>query len=107
VAGIVGIQQSSAYVASKHGVVGVTKTFALEHPEVKINAIAPGYIRTPMTAAPGEASRNARDKAANWTALKRFGLPEEIAEAIVWLLSRRSNFVHGTCLEVDGGYLAH
>ncbi|KPI36349.1 3-oxoacyl-[acyl-carrier-protein] FabG [Cyphellophora attinorum] len=107
IAGHIGIQQSSAYVASKHGVVGLTRTFALENPQVKINAIAPGYIKTPMTSEPGEMSRNAREKVANWTALQRFGLPEEVAEAILWLLSSRSNFVHGTSLAIDGGYLAH
>ncbi|KLO94354.1 Uncharacterized protein LW93_11920 [Fusarium fujikuroi] len=106
IAGLIGIRCSSAYVASKHGVSGITKNFALDYPEIKINAVAPGYIATPMTAAPGEMSRNAHEKVANWVPMKRFGLPEEIAETIVWLLSDRSNFVHGTLIAVDGGYTA-
>ncbi|RGP78259.1 3-oxoacyl-acyl-carrier reductase [Fusarium longipes] len=106
IAGMIGIRYSSAYVASKHGVSGLTKNFALDYPEIKINAVAPGYVATPMTAAPGEMSRNAKEKVANSVPLKRFGLPEEIAETIVWLLSSRSNFVHGTLIAVDGGYTA-
>jgi NAD(P)-dependent dehydrogenase (short-subunit alcohol dehydrogenase family) len=60
-----------------------------------------------LTDAPGEMRRNALDKIENWTPMKRFGLPEEIAEGVVWLLGSRSNFVHGSLLSMDGGYLTH
>jgi NAD(P)-dependent dehydrogenase (short-subunit alcohol dehydrogenase family) len=105
--GLVGLRHSGAYTAAKHGVVGITQTAALDYPEVKSNAVVPGYIQTPLTLAPGEMRRNALDKVENWTPVKRFGLPEEVAESIVWLLGSRSNFVHGSCLTIDGGYLAH
>ena len=100
-----GLKHSGAYTAAKHGVVGVTKTFSLDYPEVKINAVVPGYIETPLTLAPGYMRTNALDKVENWTPMKRFGLPAEIAECVVWLLGSRSNFVHGSCLTSDGGYL--
>ncbi|EWG42569.1 hypothetical protein FVEG_04335 [Fusarium verticillioides 7600] len=106
IAGLIGIRYSSAYVAFKHGVSGITKNFALDYPEIKVNAVAPGYIATPITSAPGEMSRNAREKVANWVPMKRFGQPEEVAETIVWLLSGRSNFVHGTLIAIDSGYTA-
>jgi NAD(P)-dependent dehydrogenase (short-subunit alcohol dehydrogenase family) len=106
-AGVAGLQHSGAYTAAKHGVVGITKTMALDYPEVKCNAIIPGYILTPLTSAPGYMRTNALNKVENWTPMKRFGLPEEVAEANVWLLGNRSNFVHGSCLTMDGGYLAH
>ncbi|KAF5646988.1 dehydrogenase [Fusarium tjaetaba] len=79
IAGLIGIRYYTAYVASKHGVTGITKNFSLDYPEIKINAVAPGYIVTPMTSAPGEMSRDAREKVANWVPIKRFGLPEEVA----------------------------
>jgi NAD(P)-dependent dehydrogenase (short-subunit alcohol dehydrogenase family) len=102
-----GLRHSGAYTASKHGVLGITRTAALDYPSVKINAIIPGYIKTPLVDAPGEMRNNALDKVNNWTPMKRFGLPQEIAEGIVWLLSSRSNFVHGSALTMDGGYLVH
>ncbi|PNP38828.1 hypothetical protein TGAMA5MH_09051 [Trichoderma gamsii] len=105
--GLVGLRHSGAYTAAKHGVVGITQTAALDYPEVKSNAVVPGYIKTPLTSVPGEMQRNALEKVNNWTPMKRFGLPEEVAEGIVWLLGSRSNFVHGTCLTIDGGYLSH
>ncbi|KAK2616019.1 hypothetical protein N8I77_002738 [Diaporthe amygdali] len=103
---IVGLRHSGAYTSAKHGVAGITRTAALDYPEIKCNAIAPGYIKTPLTDAPGAMRDNALIKINHWTPMKRFGLPEEIAEGVVWLLGSRSNFVHGSCLVMDGGYLA-
>lgn len=102
---IAGLRHSGAYTAAKHGVAGITRTAALDYPEIKCNAIAPGYIKTPLTDAPGPMRDNALVKVNDWTPMKRFGLPEEIAEGVVWLLGSRSNFVHGSCLVMDGGYL--
>lgn len=102
---IAGLRHSGAYTAAKHGVAGLTRTASLDYPEIKCNAIAPGYIKTPLTDAPGAMRDNALIKVNEWTPMKRFGLPEEIAEGVVWLLGSRSNFVHGSCLVMDGGYL--
>jgi NAD(P)-dependent dehydrogenase (short-subunit alcohol dehydrogenase family) len=105
-AAIAGLRPSGAYTAAKHGVMGITRTAALDYPDVKIDAIAPGYIKTPLTDAPGEMRRNALDKVENWTPMGRFGFPEEIAEGVVWLLGWRSSFVHGSVLAMDGCNLA-
>ncbi|KAF2097817.1 putative 3-oxoacyl-reductase FabG [Rhizodiscina lignyota] len=104
-AAVNGLQRSGAYTAAKHGVAGLMRTAALDDPEIKNNCIVPGYIKTPLTSAPGEMRENALNKINNWTPMKRFGLPEEIAEGVVWLLGSRSNFVHGSMLTMDGGYL--
>ncbi|KAI8648288.1 hypothetical protein NCS55_01498000 [Fusarium keratoplasticum] len=104
-AAVSGLYHSGAYTAAKHGVLGLTRTSSLDHPQVKQNAVVPGWIKTPLTDAPGEMRTNALDKANNWTPLKRFGLPEEVAEAVVWLLGDRSNFIHGNVVTIDGGYL--
>lgn len=97
---------SGAYTAATHGVLGITRTGALDHPDIKLNAIVPGWIKTALMDASGGMRENALNKAHNWTPMKRFGLLEEVAEAIVWLLGDRSNFVQGTFVTMDGGYLA-
>lgn len=104
-AAVSGLYHSGAYTAAKHGVLGITRTGALDHPDIKLNAIVSGWIKTPLTDTPGELRENALNKSHNWTPMKRFGLPEEVAEAIVWLLGDRSNFVHGNFVIMDGGYL--
>jgi NAD(P)-dependent dehydrogenase (short-subunit alcohol dehydrogenase family) len=96
--GVTGGHHSGAYTAAKHGVVGITKTSCLDHPEIKSNAVVPGYIETPLTSKPGEMRNNALKKVEIWTPMQRFGRPEEVAEAVVWLLGDRSNFCHGSCL---------
>jgi NAD(P)-dependent dehydrogenase (short-subunit alcohol dehydrogenase family) len=103
----VGIAQSPAYVAAKHGVVGLTQTAALEYSSlgVRINAVGPGFIHTPMVAAlEQDAAMNATLIAAH--PIGRLGLPEEVAELVVWLASDRASFVTGAYYPVDGGYLA-
>ena len=105
IAGLVGLPNSSAYVAAKHGVVGLTKTAALEYAEanIRVNAVCPGYIRTPMT----EPSMQLRGAAIlAQTPLKRMGNPEEIAEMVVWLCSDRASYVSGAAYNVDGGWMA-
>lgn len=94
-----------AYVASKHGVVGLTKAAALDYAaqHVRINAIGPGYIDTLMLAGKDAATR-ARLGALH--PLGRLGLAEEIAELAVWLCSERASFVTGSYYPADGGYLA-
>ena len=105
IAGLAGLPTSSAYVAAKHGVVGLTKTASIEYAEanIRVNAVCPGYIRTPMTE-PGMRLRGEAILAQ--TPFKRLGNPEEIAEMVVWLCSERASFVSGVAYNVDGGYMA-
>lgn len=107
IAGLVGMATSSAYVASKHGVVGLTKTAALEYAKqgIRVNCVCPGYIETPMT----EAGRNDPDRMALMLAnepMGRIGQPEEVAETVTWLCSDAASFVTGHTMTVDGGYMA-
>ena len=107
--GLVGSwSRSGAYNASKHGVVGLTKTAALEYATagIRVNAVCPGYIRTPLIA---EALASNPEMEAQIIArhpVGRMGRPEEIAEAVVWLCSDAASFVTGHTMTVDGGYVA-
>src|SRR5215469_251178 len=105
IAGLVGLPTSSAYVAAKHGVVGLTKTAALEYAEanIRVNAVCPGYIRTRMT---DSVMQSRGDAILAQTPLKRMGSPEEIAEMVVWLCSERASYVTGAAYNVDGGWMA-
>jgi NAD(P)-dependent dehydrogenase (short-subunit alcohol dehydrogenase family) len=105
IAGLAGLPTSSAYVAAKHGVVGLTKTAAIEYAEagIRVNAVCPGYIKTPMTA-PMAPERSAAILAQ--TPARRMGDPEEIAEMVVWLASDRAGYVSGAAYNVDGGWMA-
>ena len=98
---------SAAYNASKHGVVGLTKTAALEYAQqgIRVNCVCPGYIQTPMTAQ----GMNDPEQMARIIArepIGRVGQPEEVAEAVVWLCSDAASFVTGHTMTVDGGYVA-
>ncbi len=97
-----------AYNAAKHGVVGVTKTAALEYAEVgiRVNAMCPGYILTPMTIPGIEANPELERRMVSQTPMGRMGKPEEIAEAVVWLCSDGASFVTGHTMTPDGGYMA-
>jgi NAD(P)-dependent dehydrogenase (short-subunit alcohol dehydrogenase family) len=105
IAGLAGLPNAAAYVAAKHGVVGLTKTAALEYAEAKIrvNAVCPGYIKTPMTA--GMTPERGAAVLAQ-TPMKRLGEAEEIAEMVLWLCSERASFVSGVAYNVDGGWMA-
>ncbi len=107
--GLEGLEGSSAYNASKGGVVLLTKQMAIDYgPQgIRINCICPGMIETPMTAgvrAPG--AEELRDTLRGYHNLGRFGKPEEIASAALFLASEDASFVHGTALVVDGGWTA-
>jgi NAD(P)-dependent dehydrogenase (short-subunit alcohol dehydrogenase family) len=106
IAGLIGLSSSSAYVAAKHGVVGLTKTAALEYAadKIRVNAVCPGFIETPMTAPTRASPRGAAITAQ--IPFGRFGQPEEIAEMVVWLLSDRASYVSGSAYNVDGGWVA-
>ncbi|HEY1291578.1 MAG TPA: SDR family oxidoreductase [Chloroflexota bacterium] len=106
-AGLVGIVERSAYSASKHGVVGLTRVAALEYAQrgIRINAVCPGVIRTGMTAA-RYADPVQRARSTESEPIGRWGEPEEVAAAVVWLCSDASSFVTGVALPVDGGWVA-
>ena len=105
VLGLVGGGTSSGYVAGKHGVVGLTRTAAVDHADenIRVNAVCPGYIATPMTE---DAMARRGEQIMARVPMGRMGTPEEIAEAVVWLCSDRASFVTGAAWTVDGGYTA-
>lgn len=107
VAGLIGAANMSAYIASKHGVVGLTKSVALEVAKqgIRVNAVCPGYIHTPMIQARlDDPARKERIIALE--PIGRVGDPEEAAEAVVWLCSDAASFVTGHAMPVDGGLVA-
>ncbi|MGC8476892.1 MAG: glucose 1-dehydrogenase [Acetobacteraceae bacterium] len=105
IAGLVGLPTSSAYVAAKHGVLGLTKTAAIEYAadKIRVNAVCPGYIRTKMTE---EVMSRRGEALMAMIPFHRMGTPEEIAEMVAWLCSDRASYVTGACYNVDGGYMA-
>lgn len=107
-AGLVGVPNLSAYVASKHGVVGLTKTAALEYAKagIRVNAVCPGVIQTPMVARLTSNRPDLSEALVAAEPMGRTGRPEEVAAAVVWLCSDAASFVTGHALSVDGGYVA-
>lgn len=104
--GQVGTQGSPAYVAAKHGVVGLTKAAALEYAaqNIRINAVGPGYIRTPLIT--NTLDQATLDHLVSLHPLGRLGESEEVAELILWLASPKSSFATGAYYALEGGYLA-
>lgn len=99
----------AAYTASKHGVLGLTRAGAVDHAAdgIRVNAVCPGAIETPMLLSAIEARGRDKDEVAQYLSLfGRFGDPAEIARAVLWLCSDDSSFTTGHALAVDGGYLA-
>jgi NAD(P)-dependent dehydrogenase (short-subunit alcohol dehydrogenase family) len=105
IAGLIGLATSGHYVATKHGVVGLTKTAAIEYAQdgIRVNCVNPGYIKTPMTK---ETMDERYDEIMAKVPVKRLGVPEEIAEAVVWMCSDKASFMTGASHVVDGGYSA-
>ena len=104
--GSAGTKLSPAYVAAKHGVLGLTKAAALEYADknIRINSVGPGYINTPLVM--NSLDKNALDALVGLHPIGRLGESEEIAELILWLASPKSSFVTGSYYPADGGYLA-
>ena len=106
--GLVSVPGASAYVASKSGVIGLTKTAALENAEagIRVNTVRLGYIRTPMVERVFSASPDAERLTIEKHPIGRLGNPEEVAQTVVWLCSDAASFVTGHAMAVDGGYVA-
>ena len=103
--GQVGFARASAYVAAKHGVVGLTQAAAIEYGprKIRVNAVGPGFIRTPILSGLSEEMLKSM---AQLHALKRIGEPDEVAALITFLASSEASFITGSYYAVDGGYLA-
>ncbi|HET6990549.1 MAG TPA: SDR family oxidoreductase [Bacteroidia bacterium] len=108
VAGFVAFVNIPAYVASKHGILGLTKNAAMEYARlgIRVNAVCPGVINTPMVHSGGDENKEAEKIYANLEPIGRIGEPEEIANAILWLCSDEASFVTGHSMVVDGGWIA-
>lgn len=108
VAGLQGFAGLPAYVASKHGVVGLTKTAALENAKqgIRVNVVCPGVIKTPMVDRVTGKDKAVEKQYESMEPVGRMGTAEEVAETIVWLCSDAASFVTGASLAVDGGWTA-
>lgn len=108
VAGLLGFGGLPAYVSSKHGINGLTKTAALEYANqgIRINSVCPAAVQTSMIDRILGEEGESRADLIKQHPMERFGKPEEVAEAIVWLCSEKASFITGQTLAVDGGYTA-
>lgn len=106
--GLVGVPGRAAYHAAKHGVIGMTKSAGLEYADrgVRINAICPGIIETPMVAGMLEGETEIMNEMMRDVPIRRLGTAQEVADAVLWLCSPGSRFIVGVALPVDGGYTA-
>lgn len=105
--GHVAFETASAYVAAKHGVLGLTKTAAWEYAEqnIRVNAVCPGFIETPLLEA-GGIEGEVREHIESLHSQKRLGRPEEVADGVMWLCSDGASFTNGESLTIDSGYIA-
>lgn len=108
VAGLLGFRMAAAYSASKHGVIGLTKTAALEYARknIRVNAVCPYFTDTPMVADMIEAAPVMRDATVSGTPIKRLATVDEIAEVVVWLASAKASYITGHAIPIDGGMVS-
>ncbi|WP_336845527.1 SDR family NAD(P)-dependent oxidoreductase [Sphingobacterium multivorum] len=106
IGGLIGIAERGVYHASKHGVIGLTKSAALEYAArgININAVCPGIISTPMVEEMLEREPDAMNELINELPNKRLGRPEEVADVVLWLCSPKASLIVGQAIAVDGGY---
>jgi NAD(P)-dependent dehydrogenase (short-subunit alcohol dehydrogenase family) len=106
--GLIGLPKRSAYAASKHGVVGLTKVAALEYANagIRVNAVCPAVVRTPLVESIIASDPDAEAQLMSMIPMERLGTLEEIAEVVMWLCSDASSFVTGHAMLVDGGAVA-
>jgi NAD(P)-dependent dehydrogenase (short-subunit alcohol dehydrogenase family) len=109
IGGLIGLPGRAAYHATKHGVIGLTRSAALEYASrgIRINAVCPGTIDTPMVSEMLQKEPEAMKEILRDQPIGRLGRPEEIASAVLWLCGPGSSFVIGHALAVDGGFTAH
>ena len=105
--GLVGVPLSTSYAVAKHAIMGLTKSASEDYAKdgLRVNAICPGYTETPMTTKNPAVFEVMMQKVATEVPMARMGMPQEIADGVIWLCGGRSSFVTGIGLSVDGGYI--
>jgi len=108
IGGVVALPRAAAYTAAKHGVVGITRTAAIEYASrnIRVNAVCPGFVETPMLSDGAAATDELRGRLTAAVPMRRVAGPEEIADVVAWLLSAQSGYVTGVAMPVDGGFTA-
>lgn len=108
ICGLVALPHATAYNSAKHGVIGLTKSAAVEYgiKNIRVNAVCPGFIDTPMLAKGAGASQQILDGVVNQVPMRRIAGPGEVADVVAWLLSAQSSYVTGVAMPIDGGWTA-
>lgn len=108
ICGLVALPHATAYNSAKHGVVGLTKSAAVEYApkNIRVNAVCPGFIDTPMLAEGAGASQEVLDGVVNQLPMKRIAGASEVADVVAWLFSSQSSYITGVAMPVDGGWTA-
>ena len=108
IGGVVALPRAAAYNAAKHGVVGLTRTAAIEYASrrIRVNAVCPGFVDTPMLDQGAAATDEMRERLSAAVPMRRVAGPEEIADVVAWLLSPQSSYVTGVAMPIDGGFTA-